>query len=224
MYKVSVIITCYNYKAYVGEAILSVLGQTYQPYEIIVVDDGSTDGSADEISRFSGVTLIKQENKGPGAALNTGIKAASGDAIALLDADDYWAPNKLERQIEVLKALPSNYMCFTLTKQFVSPELSEQERAKCTILQEIMVGESKISILASMQLVEKVGLFDETLATGDFIEWYARAMRVGMQKEVIHEVLTYRRVKPNSLSQRATQRNHTLLEIFRAHLNAKRNE
>jgi glycosyltransferase involved in cell wall biosynthesis len=98
---VTAVIPAYNSAAYIGNALRSVLGQTSPPREIIVVDDGSADGTA-EVAACYPICVIRQKNGGPGAARNAGIRAASGEWIALLDADDCWNPDKLERQIPAL--------------------------------------------------------------------------------------------------------------------------
>ena len=100
---ISVIIPCYNAENFIGEAIESVLRQTFKPYEIIVVDDGSTDDSVKVIKKFKDkIILIQQENKGRVEARKTGFRRATGKWIALLDADDYWHPKKLELQINYI--------------------------------------------------------------------------------------------------------------------------
>ncbi len=101
-YTVSVVIPAYNAEKYIGRAIDSVLAQTRQPDEIIVVDDGSTDNTADVIKSYgSRVHSIHQENGGASVARNTGIEAAKSEWIAFLDADDEWLPEKLAEQIEL---------------------------------------------------------------------------------------------------------------------------
>ncbi len=101
--KISVVIPCFNAEKFIGEAIESVLSQTYPPYEVIVVDDGSIDNSADVVRSFGDrVKLIQQENKGRVEARKVGFKYATGDWIALLDADDYWHSKKLEIQVKFI--------------------------------------------------------------------------------------------------------------------------
>ncbi len=98
--RVSVIITTYNHEAFIAEAVQSVLDQTYSDYELIVVDDGSTDGTLEEISRFAEkVSLVRQPNQGVAASRNTGIRRAQGELVAFLDGDDLWEPEKLECQV-----------------------------------------------------------------------------------------------------------------------------
>lgn len=98
---VSVIIPNYNYACYLREAIDSALNQTYRNIEIIVVDDGSQDNSAEVLESYSDkIKFIQQQNQGVSAARNVGFQASSGDYIAFLDADDVWLPQKIEKQIK----------------------------------------------------------------------------------------------------------------------------
>ena len=104
--KVSVVITCHNYERYVGLAIESALAQTYRNLELIVVDDGSTDGSDGVISSFLSdrrIRYIKQANRGQAGATNVAIEASQGEYVAFLDADDIWMPNKLAEQVAAFR-------------------------------------------------------------------------------------------------------------------------
>jgi glycosyltransferase involved in cell wall biosynthesis len=96
---VSVVIPAYNAERFIAEAIQSVLDQTYEVTEIIVVDDGSADNTSEVAAGYARTRVIKQPNGGPGAARNTGINAASGEWIAFLDSDDLWLPRKTEIQL-----------------------------------------------------------------------------------------------------------------------------
>lgn len=111
---VSVIIPTYNRSQYVTEAIGSVLAQTFTDYEIIVIDDGSTDNTREAIlPYFSKITYIYQENRGVSAARNTGIREAKGEWIAFLDSDDEWLPSKLELQVKDLQQFPDAVLSCT---------------------------------------------------------------------------------------------------------------
>jgi glycosyltransferase involved in cell wall biosynthesis len=114
--KISAVIPTYNRQAHALRAVDSVLAQTVPVDEIIVVDDGSADGTAEAIRACHGsrVIVIKQENQGVSAARNTGFRAARNEWIAFLDSDDIWLPTKIERQIEALATLgPGFGLCFT---------------------------------------------------------------------------------------------------------------
>jgi glycosyltransferase involved in cell wall biosynthesis len=105
--KVSIITAAYNHVRFVRQSLESAQSQTYRDFEHIVVDDGSSDGTADILQSFEGrINYIRQENRGAHAAINRGIRASSGEYIALLDSDDVWLPNKLERQIQRLDESP----------------------------------------------------------------------------------------------------------------------
>ena len=111
---VSVLIPVFNGERYVRQAIDSALGQTYPPHEIIVVDDGSTDSSRAIAESYGGkVVCIAQPNQGPSAARNRLIEASSGDWIAFLDCDDYWFPDKLEKQVAAVKQNPPADLIYT---------------------------------------------------------------------------------------------------------------
>lgn len=107
MQKVSVVIPNYNYGRYLRQAIQSALDQTLKPHEIIVVDDGSTDNSQEVLLSFGdAIVSISQENAGVAAARNKGAEIATGDLLAFLDADDYWHPEKLEKQVQKFSSDP----------------------------------------------------------------------------------------------------------------------
>lgn len=108
MAQVSVVIPLYNKEPYVARCLGSVLAQTFSDYEVIVVDDGSTDGSAEVALRFQDdkVRIFRQENAGPGAARNRGVQESRGELIAFLDADDEWHPQFLERMVDFLRRWP----------------------------------------------------------------------------------------------------------------------
>lgn len=108
MANVSIIIPLFNKEKYVTRAIDSILAQTYQDFEIVVVDDGSTDRSPELVQKYRDprLRLIRQENHGPGFARNLGIKETTAPYLAFLDADDEWLPDFLNRYLEALKANP----------------------------------------------------------------------------------------------------------------------
>jgi glycosyltransferase involved in cell wall biosynthesis len=112
LFKISVIIPCYNAERWIWRAITSVLNQTVRPAEILVVDDGSTDSTAEAVRKYGPeVRYFYQQNSGPGAARNLGIRHAESEWIAFLDADDEWLPNKIESQLRILEKNPDLKWC-----------------------------------------------------------------------------------------------------------------
>lgn len=124
---VSVITPCYNGEKYIAETIESVISQTYNKWEMIIIDDGSTDKSAEVVSKYMAqdkrIQLLRQRNAGSAAARNTGIRQAKGQYIALLDADDIWLPKFLTRQIDFIKQ--KNAVCVFCSVAFINSDSKE---------------------------------------------------------------------------------------------------
>jgi len=111
---VSVVIPAHNRRDFLAEAVVSVQQQTYEPFEVIVIDDGSTDGTAEMIrERFPRVRLVCQPHRGVSAARNRGIAEARGDYITFLDSDDTWLPKKLAAEMDILLGNPEIKICYT---------------------------------------------------------------------------------------------------------------
>ncbi len=174
--QISAVITAYNSEAFVAEAISSVLGQTYPVDEIVVVDDGSTDRTRMIIESFAprAVRYIYQQNRGPGAARNTGIQSTSGEIIAFLDADDVWLKDKTKRQHAFLTehpevALVSGFAWWWNViedDRFISGEVPKSIAA---LRQDILIR-NKIGnpsrVMLRRSILADVGVFDETIRWG----------------------------------------------------------
>lgn len=173
---VSVIIPVYNGGSYLAEAIESVLTQTYTGTEIIVIDDGSTDGSPEIVRKFSPVVkYYYQSNAGTGAARNHGIEVARGSFFAFLDADDLWLQDKLSLQIAAFQDKSGVDIVFGHVKQFHSPELDETERSKTHCPEELMPGLLPCTMLIKREAFFRVGLFETQWEVGQDVSWIMRA-------------------------------------------------
>jgi glycosyltransferase involved in cell wall biosynthesis len=190
--KVSVIIPAYNSAGTLAHAIRSVLNQTYTAFEIIVVDDGSTDGTA-AVARAHDVELISQANSGPSAARNHGIRVAKGELIAFLDADDAWLPQKLALQVAQFASNEKLGFCATalficdsdLKVDYVLSSCPESHRG---IMNALMVKNifTTTSIMAKKACFDAVGTFDESIKFGeDWDMWFriANAFPVAYLRE-----------------------------------------
>ncbi len=176
---VSVILPTYNRSAFVGRAIDSVLSQSYTDFELIVVDDGSTDDTPALLARYGNfIKVIRQKNQGVSAARNSGIRAAAGSVIALLDSDDYWLPKKLEEQVAFFQSHPDALICQTeeiwiRNGKRVNPKKRHQKQSGMIFEKSLplcLVSPSAVMIRKS--LIDEVGLFDETLpACEDYDLW-----------------------------------------------------
>ena len=128
---VSVMIGVYNAAPYLGEAIESTLSQDYEPIELIVVDDGSTDGSADVALSFPHVRVVRQQNGGNGAARNRAVEEATGELYAFLDADDRFTAGKLSLQKAALDAIPASTWCSDTCASSSAPSWTSKYGPAC---------------------------------------------------------------------------------------------
>jgi glycosyltransferase involved in cell wall biosynthesis len=192
---VSVIVPARNAASYLSEALESIRAQTRAPDQVIVVDDGSTDETA-EIAEAQAepVTLIKRSHGGVGAAVNSGLAAADGELISFLDADDLWTANKLEVQCAALAAEPKIDMVFGHVEQFLSPELSDEQRVLLRAPGRVSPAKLKGTMLIRRVSLERVGLLSTSLQVADFVEWYSRAREHGLRDQVVGDVVLKRRI------------------------------
>lgn len=192
---VSVVIAAYNAEAYIAEAIESVLGQTVPPGEVIVVDDGSRDGTRSVLDRFgSRIVALTQENSGQAVAVNKGLARARGELIGFCDADDLWTARKLEMQLALLEHDRSVEAAFGKVQQFVSPDVPEADRARLRPAIEIMPGELKQCMLIRRVALKRIGPFDESLPATFFIAWLGRAKQNGLKIAHVDDVVVQRRL------------------------------
>ena len=220
---VSVIIPVYNCDRYLAEAIKSVLAQTYHPLEIIVVNDGSTDRSADVVKGFADqVRYFYQHNSGPGAARNQGANLAHGTFFAFLDADDFWLEDKLTLQMAAFDGDPELDMLFGQVRQFHSPELGVHLKAEVGQNKEIMAGYFAGTILVKRESFFQVGPFETNWQVGEFIDWYSRAMEKGLKSIMLTEVVIKRRIHMNNMGIRERQSQTDYLKILKAALDRRR--
>lgn len=192
---ISVIIPVYNTELYLAEAIESVLAQTYQPFEVIVVDDGSTDGSATIAKKY--IPSIKyhfQPNSGTAAARNKGIELAQGEFIAFLDADDLWVKEKLAWQIAAFESNPELDIVFGQVKQFYSPDMDENSRKKIKCPDQLMPGHLPSTMLIKRDALFRVGLFETHWQVGQDMSWYLRSMEAKLKTMVLPEMVHMRRL------------------------------
>ena len=223
---VSVIIPVYNGERYLGEAIESVLAQTYRPLEVIVVDDGSTDGSRSIAERYcrqspNEVRAILQENAGQGSAMNRGSRAARGAFHAYLDADDLWLEDKLQRQVEALLTHPDYDMATGQVEQFISPDLDEAMKARIICPEHSMPGYIPSAIIMRRDAYARVGPFDENRRI-EFMIWYLRAMEAKLQMLVLPEAFVKRRLHDTNQSLTIPDLNAARLQVLKASLDRRR--
>lgn len=220
---VSVIIPTYNLAHYLPAAIDSVLGQGYGPLEVIVVDDGSTDATAAVVAAYgTQVSYVFQANSGIGAARNRGLDLARGQLIGFLDADDYWAQNKLTLQAPILEQNPAIGFVSGQVQQFVSPELSDERKAQLFCPQETMAGYVPSAALFRRELFEQVGRFEPAWALGEFMDWYLHAQEAGVRHVMLPDVVLYRRVHDSNTGLRKRDQRRDYVRVVHAAIQRRR--
>ncbi|MCG9893347.1 MAG: glycosyltransferase family 2 protein [Thermosynechococcaceae cyanobacterium MS004] len=235
MPKVSIVIPCYNAMRYLPETVRSVLAQTYEDYEVLIIDDGSTEYSEagtleDWVQALDHpkIRLIRQENLGLAGARNTGIRQSAGDYIALLDADDLWHPTKLEKQVALLDQHPQVGVVYAWSELIDAQGLSTgrvlnptaEGRIWESLLEQNLIGGGSVPLLRRSCL-EQSGLFDLNLRS--FVEDWDLWLRLAPLTEfkVVKEILIYYRQLDSSASMDWTRMEQSyLLVLEKAFANA----
>jgi glycosyltransferase involved in cell wall biosynthesis len=216
---VSVIIPVWNCEHYLGEAVESVLNQTYSPHEVIVVDDGSTDGSAEVAKRFGSlVRYYFQTRSGAAAARNQGVELAGGDFFAFLDADDIWVKDKLACQMKRFEDNPALDMVFGNVRQFYSPVSDTVFNEKPEIIPGYVPG----TMLIKRASFLKAGRFSTQWRVGEFIDWYLLAEEIGLKSFLAPCVVLMRRIHDANMGIRERTSRIDYVKIVKASLDRRR--
>jgi glycosyltransferase involved in cell wall biosynthesis len=220
---VSVIIPCFNAERYVGEAIESVLAQILPGDEIIVVDDGSSDDSAEVIAGFGArVRYIHQPNQGISAARNSGLARAAGACMAFLDADDLWTPDSLAIRRGCLAAAPDLDYVYGWVEPFISPDMDAEARKTVGALPAVQPGRVAGTMLVRRRVFESVGAFDGNFKIGETMDWVARVDAAGHRSRDTGTVVLRRRIHGANtvIKQRKMQSDY--LRVLRAAIERRR--
>ena len=233
--RVSVIIPCYNAEAYIGATIESVLAQGMDDLEIVVVDDGSRDNSVQLVrADFPQVRVVEQANQGVAAARNHGLRAARGEWIAFVDADDIWLPGKLAAQFAQLQGAPECRMNYTAWHVWPSsaprpdaavlrqlerdaPDHARWQGPSGWIYPELLLDcvVWTSTVLAHRSLFDEIGDFDTGLRVGEDYDLWLRASRVTTILRVAHPYALYR-IHPDSITKSRPTDNYRARVIGRA--------
>ncbi|MGU3576671.1 glycosyltransferase family 2 protein [Brucellaceae bacterium C25G] len=213
----SVVIPVYNGADTIEAAIASVLMQSPPPHKVIVIDDGSTDNTALVVAALDGpITLIRQQNSGPGAATTLGFTLVETALIATLDADDLWLPEKMSVQIKYLQNHPEVSAVFCPLANFHNDPASADFAGASG-------GWSRTTMLIRTKDALSVGaIIDPQGRAGEMIDWFARAKENGLSLVLLPEVLALRRIRPGSLTWGNNKLGQSYLQVARAALLRRR--
>ncbi len=217
--RISVILPVYNGEAMLERALMSVFAQTYPAHEVIVIDDGSTDGTPGVMEKYAGRILAKRiHNSGPAGGRNEGIQWVTGDVVAFLDHDDIWFKNKLALQAEVFRKYPNvGFVCcdfavryphmdFKLVKHFSvlwnRKEMNFDEPLKKNpfglLLKEHFVGTAS-NVAVRKEVIDRVGLFNPKYKSSQDYDYWLRCALV-TDFVVQSDVLLYKKNHPSNIS------------------------
>ena len=225
MVKISVIIPAYNAARFVAEALTSAVSQTFADREIIVVDDGSTDGTSDIVSRFPGVICLRKANGGASSARNAGVSASNGELIAFLDADDVWHPEKLAAQVRLMDMHADCDLGHTAMTEVEG--VLEQRRtlaeADATLRHSRVDGLEHgflnpflctSTVIVRRSAFDRVGGFDEALPFAEDIDFFLRVL-IGRPSLVrLAPVAVYKREVRGSLGDNSVSGYRKLLAVY----------
>jgi glycosyltransferase involved in cell wall biosynthesis len=221
---ISVIIPVYNGEAFLPQAITSVRGQDYSPLEIIVIDDGSTDGTPDLVKDLGGdIRYIYQEHRGPAAARNTGIKTANGELIAFLDVDDLWPPDKLASQVPYLVADDDLQVVLGRTQIVFLPG-AERKAFRFESPDNDIMGIFLGCGLYRRSAFTKVGLFDESLRYAEDHDWFFRARECGLVMRSLKKITLIYRLHPGNMTLGKKMEEMGFLRVLKRSLERRRSE
>ncbi|WNZ46986.1 glycosyltransferase [Leptolyngbya boryana CZ1] len=224
---VSVIIPVYNGEHFLAEAIQNLKRQHYPQLEIIVIDDGSTDKTAEIAAQFhADIRYIYQSNQGPAAARNHGINLAQGEVITFLDVDDLWADQVLIEFTSYLIAHPEVEIVQGLIQQMqLDPTRTDRYADAFKPIFEPYQFINLGSAIYRKSVFDKVGLFDPELRDNEDTDWFMRAWEQNIHKVVMPKVmLFYRQHGRNMVLQQTNLVHFGLLKIFKRHIARKRSQ
>lgn len=200
-------------EAYLAAAIESILAQSRPCDQIVVVDNGSSDRSAEIARRFApAVEVVDEPRPGVGAARNAALRAARGEFVAFLDADDLWEPKKTAQQLAAFEAEPALQLVFGYVRQFVSPDLAAEEAEGLRVPAEPQPGQHIGATMVRREAIEAIGPWPEDVLISDGLTFFLRARELGLEQTMLTETVMRRRVHGDnhSLSNRDERREFAL--------------
>ena len=221
---VSVIVPTYNAEDYLAETLASVLEQNWEPLELLVADDGSSDGSIAVAKGFGDFTrVIACSHLGLAATRNSGVAAARGEFLLHLDADDLLTPKSIFTRMQHFSADPTVDMVVGKLICFLSPELSDEERTRYAVPSEPQQGHLPGAAIIRAAAFDKYGPIDERFTVNADLDWSVRARDNGARIRLIDDVVVKRRIHGRNLTLTSKQElDATRLQIVRASLARRR--
>ena len=219
---VTVIMPVHNGERFLRPALESLDAQDYEPFEVVLIDDGSTDASAVIARGFPRIRYVYQENQGQAAARNAGLRLARGEFLAYLDADDLIPPHKLRRQAEYLVANPDVGCVLGRQQVMLEPGVDPPEWLTRDSIFGDLDGIPFVSAMIRTQLLRDVGGFDSSYRFAEDRDLFVRLREHGVRIDVIPEILLFRRFHGENVNFRLRPQKHPLLRSLKAKIDRER--
>ena len=219
--EVGVILIVRNGERFLADALASVVSQTYQPAEVVVVDGHSTDRTVEIARRYPNVTVIEQSGSGIADAYNQGIAHSRCALLAFISHDDEWLPQKLERQVDALAARPDALLSFTHVQHVLAGD-APPPGFRASLLENAVPGFIMETLLVRREAFDRIGMFDPSFAVAEDTDWFARARDAGLPTVVLPETLVRKRVHDTNASISDRGINELLLKALRQSIERKR--
>ena len=220
---VSVIIPAFDAERYLAETLESVMQQSHPADEIIVVDDGSADGTEQVVARFDGaVTYCGQPRSGAAAARNHGTRLATGSFLTFLDADDTWERTKLERQMAAFEQDPGCRHRVRASGAVPEPRRVGSISGTNADRADPMDGYHPGTMMLRRSTFEAVGPFREDHEVGDFVDWYARAVEQRLTIQMLPDVVMHRRLHEKNMGRQNHDRRDGYARVLRTVIDRRR--
>jgi glycosyltransferase involved in cell wall biosynthesis len=222
--EISVVIPLFNAEPYFAQCLESVISECAgYGTELIIVNDGSTDCSEKIVLDIAPrAKLIRQENRGQAAARNAGVREAMGEFLAFIDADDLWPAGRMEPLLSAFHSAGEIDAVFGHVRQFISPELTSDQKSKIDLTHEVLPAFSPGGMLCRRNSFLRAGLFSEDLVVGEFIDWFMKAKDSSLSFKIIPSIVLKRRLHTSNVSLRKKDMRSTFVHIVKASLDRKR--
>ena len=218
---VSVIMPVLNGERFIGNAIQSILDQSHRHLEIIVVDDGSTDDTQRIVQSFGDdVQCLSQENQGPAKARNTGLKAATGNVIGFLDADDLWPANRLQKMLKRFEEDSSLEIIMGHTQSFHMLDASKKE----VLPDEPYIIPQLGSTLIRKSVFSKIGAFDPSLRFSEDQDFFLRAKERGIPLVVLKQVTLILRKHAQNMTREKDWKDVDIIKVLKKSLDRRKQD
>lgn len=222
---VSIILPVYNGQKYLSESIESVLNQTYKNFELIIIDDGSTDRSAEIIKSYESnkIHYIFSVNGGTASARNLGIRSANGSMLAFLDQDDLWIYSKLQKQVQELSNSIGPKVVFGMVQQFLASDLPIEFKNRFRCQQNPIPGHMPSAMLIETETFHnKVGFFDLRWKLGEWADWFMRFIQSEIPSVMLPDVVVRRRIHSSNKGVTMSGMRKEYIRLLKAGIDRKR--